>query len=258
MKKKINKKKRWIVIAASIAVIGICIHFRDEIMELWYEYTTGYVMYPEFGISIPTGYQLHGIDVSKYQENVNWNQVKDMKIKDVKIDFVFVKATEGLINVDRFYKRNWKKLQEKKITRGAYLYFLAYRDGKMQAQNFIKNVQLQKGDLPPVVDVEEIYRVQPDVLKSRLKECLIELEQFYKVKPILYSYVNFYENYLGDDFNNYPLWVAHYFENNKPRINRKWQFWQHSDKGKVNGIYSNVDFNVFSGDSLEFRKLLLK
>lgn len=258
MKKKKNYKLRWLFIGLIGIIVSLSFYFRDELLDFWYEHTTKSVMYPEFGIAIPTGYKLHGIDVSRYQDNINWGLVKEMKIRDVKIDFVFVKATEGMNDVDKFYKRNWKKLKEKKIHRGAYLYFLPYRDGVWQAKNFIKNVELQKGDLPPVVDIEEIGRTQPDVLKTRLKDCLKTLEEHYKAKPILYSYVNFYEDYLGDDFNEYALWAAHYFENDKPRIKRNWHFWQHSDKGKVNGIAGDVDFNVFNGDSAAFVKMLLK
>lgn len=255
---KSKQKKRWFILFIITTFICGIIFFKDELIDFWYEKTTKSIMYPQFGISIPVGYTIHGIDISRYQENVNWSLVKQMKIKDVQIDFVFVKATEGLNSVDKFYTRNWKKLKEKNIHRGAYLYFLPYCDGEWQAKNFIKNVSLEKGDLPPVVDVEEIKKVPPELLKKRLQDCLNLLEKHYKTKPIIYSYVNFYEDYLGEDFNDYILWAAHYFNNNKPRIQRNWQFWQHSDKGKVNGIEGDVDFNVFNGDSIAFAKMLLK
>jgi lysozyme len=51
--------------------------------------------------------------------------------------------------------------------------------------------------------------------------------------------------------------VAHYLQPHQPRIKRQWTFWQHSEKGRVNGIISRVDFNVFNGDSTEFRLLLV-
>lgn len=255
---KPKQTKKWIFVIVFVAITTAIIFYKDELMDIWYEQTAKSVLYPELGIAIPLGYSIHGIDVSRYQENINWNLVKQMKIKEVKIDFVFVKATEGLNSVDKFYTRNWKKLKEKKIHRGAYLYFLPYCDGEWQAKNFIKTVSLQKGDLPPVVDVEEVKKVPPELLQKRLQDCLHILEKHYKIKPIIYSYVNFYEDYLGDDFNDYPLWAAHYFNNNKPRIQRNWQFWQHSDKGKVNGIEGDVDFNVFNGDSTAFLKMLIK
>lgn len=83
------------------------------------------------------------------------------------------------------------------------------------------------------------------------------VEEHYGVKPIIYTNVDFYTRILKDDFDEYPLWIAHYLEKHRPRIYRDWSFWQHSETGKVNGIKGNVDFNVFNGDSADFRKLLV-
>ena len=58
---------------------------------------SGFVEYPEFGIKIPVNYSIHGIDVSKYQEYINWQAVKDMRVKDVHISFVFVKALDSVL-----------------------------------------------------------------------------------------------------------------------------------------------------------------
>jgi lysozyme len=52
--------------------------------------------------------------------------------------------------------------------------------------------------------------------------------------------------------------VAHYLEKDKPRIKRRWNFWQHNERGRVNGITTPVDFNVFNGDGDEFNNLLIK
>ncbi|HVK96683.1 MAG TPA: GH25 family lysozyme, partial [Flavisolibacter sp.] len=67
----------------------------------------------------------------------------------------------------------------------------------------------------------------------------------------------FYERHLQGEFDHYPLWIAHYLQPERPRIKRNWSFWQHSDKGRVNGINANVDFNVFNGDSSKFKALLV-
>jgi len=213
--------------------------------------------YTAFGIPIPGGYSLHGIDVSKHQAYIHWPAVAKMEIKNTKINFAFIKATEGLNDTDKYFNYNWKKLEEQQITKGAYLFFLATKSGKLQAENYIKTVRLSKGDLPPVLDVEELYGVAPATMRLRVQECLDVLEKHYKVKPILYSYVDFYENNLGKKFNDYPLWIAHYFEKDKPRISRDWHFWQHSENGRVNGITTKVDFNVFKGDSTAFKQLLI-
>jgi lysozyme len=143
------------------------------------------------------------------------------------------------------------------MTRGAYHFFLATKSGKAQAENFIGRVELKSGDLPPVLDVEQTYGVSNVKLRQRVKEWLTTVEAYYGVKPIIYTSADFYKQYLNAEFDEYPLWVAHYLQKNKPRIYREWDFWQHSEQGRVNGILSKVDFNVYSGDSLSFSRLLM-
>lgn len=226
--------------------------------QWWLGRKSRFVRYPAFGIAIPENYSIHGIDVSKYQQTIAWDVVKEMKVKDVQVEFAFIKATEGLVNVDPQFKRNWKKSKQAGMTRGAYHFFLATKDGREQAENFIGSVDLESGDLPPVVDVEQTYGVNTVILKKELKEWLNVVEFYYGVKPIIYTNVDFYKRNLGKDFDNYPLWAAHYFQYDTPRINRNWKFWQHSEQGRVNGILSKVDFNVFNGDSTEFKDLLVE
>ena len=216
------------------------------------------IHYPEFGITIPSNYSIHGIDVSRYQQMIAWDEVQAMRVKDIRLGFAFIKATEGIGNVDPRFRRNWKKSRDAGITRGAYHFFIASKDGRMQAQNFIKEVKLVAGDLPPVLDIERRNGVSVAELKKEVKEWLAVIEEYYEVKPIVYTNVDFYNQNLGSEFDTYPLWVAHYYEPHQPRIKRGWHFWQHSDEGRVNGILSKVDFNVFAGDSLEFRNFLIR
>ena len=143
------------------------------------------------------------------------------------------------------------------MVRGAYHFFIASKDGKLQAENFIRRVELETGDLPPVLDVEQTNGVSKTQLQREVKEWLAVAEAYYKIKPILYTNVDFYNRYLGKDFDEYPLWIAHYYERKQPRISRSWSFWQYSDVGNVNGIRAKVDFNVFRGDSADFRSLLM-
>jgi lysozyme len=225
---------------------------------LWHRESPSFVRYPAFGIELPSRFQIHGIDVSKYQSHIDWDEVKAMQVNDVQIGFAFIKATEGLASVDKHFIRNWKKAQQADITRGAYHFFLATKSGKAQAENFINVVELEKGDLPPVLDVEQTYGVAPDKLRKNVKEFLLTVEEYYGVKPIIYTNVDFYNQYLKGDFDTYRLWVAHYLQKDRPRITRDWLFWQHSERGTVNGIMSKVDFNVFNGDSTDFEKLLLE
>jgi lysozyme len=251
-KKPLYKSLLVAAILVATATVGYYVYVLNKYAN------ARFVQYPAFGIEIPVNYSIHGIDVSRYQQHIYWKGVKDMRVKNVQVGFAFIKATEGTGDTDRFFTYNWKQARTDSLTRGAYHFFIATKSGKEQARHFIKQVKLLPGDLPPVVDVEDLYGTSPGQMQQQLKACLNELEKHYGVKPILYTYVSFYNQFLGTAFDAYPLWVAHYLEKEKPRIERDWLFWQHNDAGHVNGIDAYVDFNVFKGDSLAFKKLLIQ
>jgi lysozyme len=256
MSRRRKKNAIWkIILFLLVAAIMTMSYF--TLSEWWQEQRAHFVRYPEFGIEIPTKYSIHGIDVSRYQNVIDWPSVKQMSVGPVQISFAFIKATEGLNDEDEMFARNWKKARESGITRGAYHYFLATKSGKDQAENFIHSVKLVPGDMPPVLDIEQTYGVPVDLLRDRAKEWLETVQGYYGVAPMIYTNVDFYKQVLKDDFDSYPLWVAHYLKRERPRIYRDWSFWQHNESGRVNGILTPVDFNVFSGDSAEFRKLLV-
>jgi len=213
--------------------------------------------YKEFGIDLPENFQIHGIDVSRHQGKINWPMVKSMESQGVRIGFVFIKATEGYSLVDKNFIGNWFETGLAGIPRGAYHFFIAGKSGVLQATNFIRHVPKEQGTLPPVIDIEQRYGVAPALFRKELQIMLDTLERYYKQRPIIYTYASFYNDYLAGHFDNYPLWVAHYFELKSPRIHRNWLFWQHSEQGHVYGIKRLVDFNVFGGDSSDFKRLLL-
>jgi lysozyme len=216
--------------------------------------------YPNFGIDLPGDYELHGIDVSRHQRHIDWEAVKKMNHNDVGISFAFIKASEGRTVVDEYFRDNWASAKENGIMRGAYHFYRPHLTADEQATLFFRQVpRLSKGDLPPVLDIEMRGSCPPARLKKNLKRWLVLVEKRYGMTPILYTNYGFYKHYLtGKEFKKYPLWVAHY---RTPDINYKvssWDFWQHSDRGRVNGIRGTVDFNVFNGDVEELRKLCKK
>ncbi len=213
-------------------------------------------MYTDFGVYVPTQYSRYGIDVSRYQERINWKEVKKMKVQNISIDFAFIKATEGKHMKDKRFKENWKEAKENGIPRGAYHYYLPDGSPKTQAKNFMETIQLLPGDLPPVIDIEDRGIGIHKSFISNIKVFLTEVGNFCKCKPIVYSYDSFYENYLKGEFNDYPLWIARYGAE-KP-AEEKFHFWQFTDRAQVDGIGPKVDMNVFAGDSVAFAKLLLK
>ena len=214
-------------------------------------------IYKQFGIRIPEGFLIHGIDVSKYQQNIDWKRVTDMEDGGRKISFVFMKATEGVSRIDPYLSKNWRQSRKHKIKRGVYHYFLATQDGKLQAKHFLKNTKFGIGDLRPVVDVEELYGVNYRVMQKRLKDWLETVENQTGQVPIIYTSAKFYQHFLSDKFYKYPIWIAHYTDSERPDVAGDWHFWQHSESGKVNGISGKVDFNVFNGDSAAFSKMLI-
>lgn len=259
-KRKKGKNYEPLLLAVGfLAILG----FGAFIVNRWWhgrfiiEDTPPRIFFNSYGIHIPPNYEIHGIDVSKYQGSINWELVRNMEDGGVKLGFVFMKATEGENRVDYRFEKNWNNARKAKMTRGAYHFFNPYKSGTDQAEHFISTVQLDPGDLPPVLDVETQGAVSTKELRKRVKAFLDKIEQHYKVKPIIYTNVKFYENRLGDDFDRYPLWVAHYLQFDAPSISRDWSIWQHSEKGHVSGIKGKVDFNVFKGDSLAFKSLLI-
>lgn len=252
-RKKYSIPKTLFIVFLVIVAIGNVIYYVTSFLN-----KPPHIKYPAFGIDIPPNYALHGIDVSRYQQAINWSDVKEMQVKNIKIGFVFIKATEGIDKIDPQFRRNWLNAEKENIPKGAYHYFIAGKSGKAQAQNFIEMVKLKKGDLPPVLDIEETYGASATDIKKNIQDWLTKVEQEYKVKPVIYTNINFYNNFLKDSFDIYPVWIAHYLQPDKPRIDRKWTFWQHNENGRVNGIKVPVDFNVFAGDSTAFKNLLIQ
>ncbi len=252
-----RKKKKTVAVTVVICLCCVCALSVIIYYGISYFSKPSFITYPAFGIAIPQQYDIHGIDVSHYQEMIDWSEVKNMEVDGIKVGFAFIKATEGVGKIDANFRRNWLHCQKEKIARGAYHFFLPNRSGKLQAKNFITAVTLKTGDLPPVLDVEKVW---PDKIKmvNEILTWLSIVEKEYALKPIIYTNIYFYNTYLKGYVDDYPFWIAHYLQPDKPRVERDWHFWQHSEKGRVNGIASLVDFNVFKGDSTEFRDMMVK
>ena len=195
-----------------------------------------------------------GFDVSEYQSEIDWEQTYHID-ESFELSFVFIRATAGKNKVDSRFKENWKASKERELIRGAYHYYRPNENSIEQAENFIKNVKLEKGDLPPVLDIEKLPKSQSiDSLKVGLRRWLKKVEKHYKVKPIIYSGESYYTDFLKEEFSEYPLWIANYnFWRN--HLEDDWLFWQFTEKAQIQGIEGMVDVNIFNGDK---NQLLLK
>lgn len=210
-----------------------------------------------YEICLPSGYTVFGIDISRYQGNIDWEKFKKENPAEAPIAFVYTKATEGSDFTDINFHDNFEATRKHGFMRGAYHYFSTKSSGLAQAQMFIKTVKLSKGDLPPMVDVEEKPK-NKELFIQELKIFITKIEEHYGVKPIVYTYRKYKKRYLGDSFfERYPSWVAHYYIDALDK-DVKWLFWQCSDIGEVPGIPQNVDINIFNGSIEQLKSLCIK
>lgn len=217
------------------------------------------IYYKDCGIPIPNNYSVHGIDISKHQNNINWKQVEEMDINGEKLSFVFIKASEGATRNDDLFQKNWKNAGKTRLLRGAYHFFRPVKDSRTQAYLFMHQIKLKRGDLPPVVDIERGNRQTSKHIQRSLQDFLDVLEHEYSVKPIIYTNLSFYTKNLAGKFDDYPIWIAYYMDDPfQLPDNRNWSFWQHSESGRVNGIKGNVDFNVFHGSIAQLKAMCIK
>lgn len=218
-----------------------------------------YPHYEQFGIRIPRKYYLHGIDVSYYQGKIDWEKVAKVDYNGIKVSFAFIKATEGITLVDSYFQRNWRETKNAGVIRGAYHYFKPNKSGLWQARFFLQTVKMEAGDLPPVIDIEESAGLNRNELIPNIQDFLNEVEQKTKVKPIIYTGYQFYKDHLKGEFDDYPLWIAHYYQP-RLKLNKQthWDFWQHADNARIDGIKHKVDMNVFSGVEEDLSALLIQ
>lgn len=198
----------------------------------------------------PKTWEVFGVDVSAYQGEVDWPQLARQGVT-----FAFCKATEGSGYADRTFRQNWANAQAAGILVGAYHFFSYDSPGETQAENFIAQVPVTPGALPPVVDIE-FYgdkRQNPpgrEEAKAILDPLLERLEAHYGQKPILYVTYRSYELYIKGEYEGYPLWVT------RPLLaplDKDWTFWQYSHSAHMEGYRGSeerIDLNVFRG-SLE-------
>ncbi len=200
------------------------------------------------------GFDVHGIDVSHYQKQIDWPLVAAQDVQ-----FAFVKATEGQSMQDTIFCKNWDAMRAAGILRGAYHFFRPGISAELQARNFIATVDLQHGDLPPVLDVEVTDGYPSETLAAGVKTWLAIVGDAWKIKPIVYTNQNFYNQNLASHLQDYPVWVARYSDWRRPDLadGRPWSFWQYGNRGRLPGIAGDVDFNVFNGSLTDLQSLTL-
>lgn len=187
-----------------------------------------------------------GCDVSEYQGEIKWKQIDSIE-DNFKLHFVLIRATAGSDKEDYRYDENWIGAKKQRLIRGAYHYYRPDENSLEQAENFIQTVKLKKGDLPPVLDIEQLPNDQSVAeLKKGLHRWLDKVHAHYKVRPIIYTGEKYYENFLKEEFKGYTFWIANY-NFFVEEIKSDWLFWQFTEKATINGINANVDLNIYNG-----------
>jgi lysozyme len=215
-----------------------------------------------------------GIDVSGWVNSPNWNTVSAQGVK-----FVFVKASENT-SADAKFLQHWQGSKSVGMLRGAYHFFHPEKNNSaQQASAFIQAVGTDKGELPPVLDLEQVYvNGNPialptgDAFLALMKQWLDPVEAAFGRKPMIYA-SGYFLNQHGVNaswLSSYPLWVAQYLyapgtsEEYKsastlptpasgmplqPAGFQPWIIWQYSSKGQLAGFPSLqlLDFNYFNG-----------
>lgn len=193
-----------------------------------------------------------GVDVSHYQGVINWEMLEEQGVS-----FAFIKATEGSGHIDESAEINLENAGKTNIAVSAYHFFSFDSPGETQAENYISVVDADSINMPPVIDVE----YYGDKLKNKppkseaeaiLKPLLQRLEDYYGVKPIIYTTMTVYNRYIKENFSDYPLWIRNIYC--EPDF-IDWKFWQYSDKGELYGFSGEekyIDLNVYCGSKEEF------
>ena len=193
-----------------------------------------------------------GIDVSV------WTKVKWARLDRTFVAFAFIKATEGTDKLDPDFEKNWSGAKSANIIRGAYHFFRPNQEAAAQATHFIQHVRLEAGDLPPVLDIENVVGAKvPADLARRIRIWLELIEQMTGRKSIIYTSPNFWNEHLTDEFGEYPLWLANYETPSPTAIPKGWKtwtFWQYSEQATVVGIDGKVDTTLFNGSWDELEK----
>lgn len=198
-------------------------------------------------------YAVEGIDVSRYQGVVDWRIVAGQGFS-----FAFIKATEGEQYQDPNYCNNWDNARQAGMKRGAYHFFQPGVPAEKQADNFINTVEMEYGDLPPVLDIEITSDLPKEVIVERIKAWLYLIELEYSIRPVIYTHFKFYNKYIAGNFDEYPIWIAKYGSRPPPLGGKKqWTFWQYGNKGSIEGVEGMVDLNVFNGNQQDLEQFCL-
>lgn len=206
-----------------------------------------------------------GIDVSRYQGEVDWPAVARSSVR-----FAYCKATEGVVSIDPRFAENWAALGETPLLRGAY-HFARPGGGGPGAREQVEHFAAVLGDpnapraLPPALDIESDGGLPPDRVIDWVRAFVSHAEQRLGRELVIYT-GGLWRHQMGDpivpELGTRMLWTARYGDQPPivPKTWARWDFWQFTDgvSGEVQvipGVKGPVDANRFRGDLAELQAL---
>lgn len=188
---------------------------------------------------------VHGIDLSHYQGQVFWEHVG----QNMKMAYVYLKATEGGDRIDDRYERNIQLAHRYGIKVGSYHFFRPKSPAAEQLRNFRMQCRPAEQDLIPMIDIETTGGLSSSEFCDSLIKFLGMVEKEYRQPPLLYTFRNFYNWHLQGKVNDYKLMIAMY-QPEEPVLEdrRDITMWQYTSKGRLKGISGYVDKSRFMGN----------
>ena len=189
------------------------------------------------------GEDMKGIDVSVHNGNIDWNRVKSAGI-----DFAILRAGYGRLasQKDERFEQNYSGAKTAGIPIGAYWYSYAMSEdeARLEANVFLSVIKGKQFEFPVYYDVEEKKQFALGKEKvSAIMRAFLERVEAAGYFVGLYGSASSLTTHTADDIKSrYTIWLAHWV--NQTSYSGAYGIWQHSEKGKVDGINGNVDLDI--------------
>jgi len=192
-----------------------------------------------------------GIDVSKYNKDIDWKKVKASGIEYAVIRLGYRGSGTGALIEDPYFERNLKGAKEAGLKIGVYFFTQALNETEAVEEASMVQSLVSRDDLslPVFLDVESAGGradvMDKDVRTANIRAFIETLENagypagVYANKKWLTSYIN------AEELSGYPVWLAQY-KVKRPTYEGKYDAWQYSSRGHVDGIegYVDLDLNI--------------
>ena len=267
----VGQRRLLALIAGAALVLGACSSVSDSANVLGstvrgYAPTASANPYPDKddahfhdGVERAHRMPVQGIDVSRWQGDIDWHQVRAAGTR-----FAFIKATEGGDHLDPKFRENWEGARRAGVPRGAYHFVYWCRPAHEQMLWFMLHVPNDPDALPPVLDVEWNHhsrscprKIPRDRALAKMRIMLDSMEAHTGKRPIIYTDITFHRDVLEGELSDYPFWLRSVAaEPHERYANRDWAFWQFTATGRVPGVKGDVDRNAFKGSVADWERLM--